>query len=128
MAGDRFNADQGSGFRGNPAEFGQMIGAADRGGFNAEQNPMANPGQSMTSTQLPGNPHSSSGFRRAIRSAGRSGSSLKSQLPKGNTFAAKGFKKPNYFAQGGQRHGLHISTGAPHTGAAHQEGADFGGS
>jgi hypothetical protein len=124
---DRIGADTGGGFRGNTADFDTSFAAHQRGGFGAEQDPARNPGQSMVSNQLPGNPHSSSGFRRAIKSAGRSGNSLKDKLPSGVTFGGKGFRKPNYFAQGGKRHGMHISTGAPHTGAATQEGSDAGG-
>ena len=125
---NRITDDKGSGFRANPAEFEASAAIAQRGSFGAEQNPGAKPGGgAMVSNALPGNPHSSSGFRRAIKSAGRSGNRLKDQMPKGQTFAGKGFKKPNYFAQGGKRHGLHISTGAPHTSGATQEGSDFGG-
>lgn len=125
---NRFNADEGTGFRGGPADFTSTAMGSERGGFGAEQNPAGNMSQNMVSSQLPGNPHSSSGFRRAIRSAGRPKSSLKNEMPNKVSFGGKGYKKPSYFAQGGQRHGLHISTGAPHTAGATQEGADFGGS
>lgn len=128
MAGDRINADTGGGFRGNTADFGAGVEFGARGSFGSEQNPNAKAGSgSMVTNQLPGNPHSSSGFRRAIKSAGRSGNRLKDSMPQGTSFGGKGFRKPNYFAQGGKRHGLHISTGAPHTAGATQEGADFGG-
>lgn len=128
MSGNRIDADPGSGFRNNPADFEAGATFAQRGSFGAEQNPGAKAGGgAMVSSALPGNPHSSSGFRRAIKSAGRSGSSLKDKLPNKTTFGGKGFKKPNYFAQGGKRHGLHISTGAPHTSGATQEGSEFGG-
>jgi hypothetical protein len=126
MAG-RFGADPGAGFRANPIGPGSA-GPSDRGGFGAEQDPNAKAGGgSMVSNQLPGNPHSSSGFKRAIRSAGRSRSSLSSQLPDKTTFGGKGYRKPSSFAQGGRRHGLHISTGAPHTAGGVQEGSDAGG-
>lgn len=125
--GNRFNADSGSGFRSNAADFGASASPGQRGGNDSEQRPGAAPGQQVLSNALPGNPHSSSGFRRAIKSAGRSGNRLKDAMPQGTSFGAKGYRKPNYFAQGGKRHGLHISTGAPHTGAAQQEGADAGG-
>lgn len=72
-------------------------------------------------------PHSSAGFRRALMKTARSGSTLKDQLPNKTSFGGKGFRKPNYFAQGGARHGMHVGSGAPFTGAAQQEGADFGG-
>jgi hypothetical protein len=76
---------------------------------------------------MAGNPHSSSGFRRALMKTARSGNRLKDQLPSKSTFGGKGFKKPNYFAQGAQRHGMHIGAGAPHTAGARDTGADFGG-
>ena len=125
MAG-RFNADQGGGFRGNTADFGMGASGSQRAGFGAEQDPSAEAGQEVISNALPGNPHSSSGFRRAIRAAGQNRTSLKDQMPNKTTFGGKGFKKPNYFGQGGQRHGMHLSTGAPHTAGATSEGADFG--
>ena len=124
---DRFNADTGGGFRGNTADFGSTASSSQRGSWNSEQDPAATPGQQVLSNQLPGNPHSSSGFKRAIRAAGRNRTSLKDQMPQGQTFSGKGYRKPSYFAQGGKRHGLHISTGAPATSGATQEGADFGG-
>lgn len=129
MAGnDRFNADPGSGFRGNPADFGTGVALGARGSFGSEQNPGAKAGSgAMVSNALPGNPHSSSGFRRAIKSAGRSGNRLSGQMPDKTSFGGKGYRKPSYFAQGGKRHGLHISTGAPHTAGATQEGSDAGG-
>lgn len=126
--GNRFNADPGSGFRANTSDFGASASSGQRGGNDSEQNPVKVAGQQVLSSALPGNPHSSSGFKRAIKSAGRSGNRLKDAMPQGTSFGAKGFRKPNYFAQGGKRHGLHISTGAPHTSGATQEGADAGGS
>lgn len=114
MAGhnrNRFDADQGSGFRSNAADFGATASTGQRGGTG----------------DLPGNPQSSPGFRRAIKSAGHSGNRLSGQLPNKVSFGGRGYRKPNYFAQGGKRHGLHISTGAPHTGPATQEGSDAGG-
>lgn len=124
----RFTADSGGGFRGNTADFGSSATTAERGTFGSEQNPAATMGSgSMLSNQLPGNPHSSSGFRRAIKSAGRSKSSLNSKMPSNKTFDGPGFRKPSSFAQGGRRHGLHISTGAPHTAGGIQEGSDAGG-
>lgn len=124
---DRFNADSGSGFRSNAADFSGTASPSQRASFGAEQNPSGAPGQQVVSSQLAGNPHSSAGFRRAIKSAGRSKSSLKDQLPNKTTFNGKGYNKPSSFAQGGKRHGMHISTGAPHIGTATQEGSDSGG-
>ncbi len=113
----RFSADGGSGFRANTADFGAGLEVGSRGGNGDE-----------VGNALPGNPHSSSGFRRAIKKAGSSGNSLSKNMVDKTTFGGKNFRKPNYFAQGGQRHGMHIGAGAPHTAGAHQEGADFGGS
>jgi len=125
---NRFNADTGGGFRGNTADFGSAVNLGARGSFGSEQDPNAKAGSgSMVTNQLPGNPHSSSGFRRAIKSAGRSGNRLKDQLPDKTSFNGPGFKKPSSFAQGGRRHGLHISTGAPHVQPGTQEGSDSGG-
>lgn len=125
----RLSAQVGTGFRGNPADFGSSASSSQRGGgWNSEQNPSSNPGDgNMLSSQLPGNPHSSHGFRRALEHSERTSGSLKSQLPDKVTFGGKGYRKPSYFAQGGRRHGLHISTGAPHTAGGQQEGSDSGG-
>lgn len=73
-------------------------------------------------------PHSSSGFRRALMKTARSGNKLKDQLPSGKGFSGQGFRKPNYAFQGGQRHGMYIGSGAPFTGpAAGDAGDGFGG-
>jgi hypothetical protein len=109
--GNRFNADQGAGVgRGSsPVDFSASASTAQRGSVGSD-------GQ---------NPTSSAGFRQALAKTGRSGNRLKDQLPNKKTFGGKGFKKPNYFAQGGKRHGLHMGAGAPFTGPA--DGADVGG-
>ncbi len=108
-----FDAQQGAGMGrgGSPADFGASGSPDQRGGNGAD-------GQKL---------HSAAGFRRALMKTSRTGSSLKDQLPQKQTFGGKGFKKPNYFAQGGQRHGMHIGAGSPFTGAAKDTGADFGG-
>lgn len=123
---NRFNADNGSrGGSPNPVE---GMGATQRAGFGAEQDPSAEAGQEVLSNSPAGNPHSSSGFRRALMKTARSSSRLKDQLPNKTTFGGPGYKKPNYFAQGGQRHGMHMSSGAPHTAAATDDSsAGFGG-
>lgn len=115
----RFNADQGGGFRGNPADFGSNASPFQRGGMGAEQG--------MVSSAPAGNPHSSTGFRRALMRTARSSGRLKDQLPQKSTFGGKGFRKPNYAFQGGQRHGMHVGAGAPAINPAEQEGASFGG-
>lgn len=126
MAFGRFNADMG-GKGGSPGAFSQSASFAQRGSFGSEQDPTATAGGGdMLSSSPPGNPHSSRGFRRALEKVQRTSGRLKDQLPDKTSFGAKGFKKPNYFAQGGGRHGMHIGAGAPFTGAA-QDGADFGG-
>lgn len=84
-----------------------------RGGSPFSKEPSYQPTEqhntSMESSALPGHPHSSYGFRRAIKEASRQPARL---VDKSN-FSGKGFTKPNYFAQGGQRHGMHIGSGAP---------------
>lgn len=77
----------------------------------------------MASSALPGHPHSSEGFRRAIKRATNSPSRLVDKTH----FGGNGFTKPNYFAQGGQRHGMHIGSGAPAIRPArHLGGGSFG--
>ena len=122
----RFNADSGNGFRGGAGSSGSAS-TAQRGSFGSEQNPNGEPGQQVLSSALPGNPHSSRGFRRQLERTTRSSGRLKDQLPDKVSFGGKGYRKPNYFAQGGRRHGMHISTGAPHTTGGQQEGSDSGG-
>lgn len=105
----RFDAD--NGIRGgNPNPFSGTASPASRGGNGSD-------GQ---------NPASSAGFKSALSKVGQRGNSLRDQLPNKTTFAGKGFKKPSYFAQGAQRHGMHIGAGAPHTAGANDTGADFG--
>jgi len=87
-----------------------------RGGFGAETT-------GVTSSQLSGNVHSSRGFRRALKESQRS-NRLAGQLPSKKAFSGPSFKKPNYFAQGEARHGLHVGSGAPFTGATKESGAD----
>jgi len=124
MGTDRFNADENE--RGGSPFVGSDMATSQRAGFGSEQNPAGKAGQEVLTSAPKGNPHSSSGFRRALMRTARQGNRLKDQLPQGKTFAGKGFRKPNYFAQGGQRHGMHIGAGAPHTAAADQAGESFG--
>lgn len=114
----RFQDDGGTGFRANTADFSSAAGPGQRGGTGAEQG--------VTSTAIAGNPHSSHGFKRALMKTQRSqGGTLKGDIANKTHFGGSGFKKPNYFAQGGGRHGMHIGSGAPFTGAANSEGADI---
>jgi len=123
---NRFNADPNE--RGGGPFTGPDMQTSQRAGFGAEQNPSGEPGQQVLSSAPQGNPHSSSGFRRALMRTARAGNRLKDQLPNKTTFGGKGFSKPNYFAQGAGRHGMHIGAGAPFTGpAAGDTGANFGG-
>lgn len=113
--------------RGGSPNPGPGMGTPQRAGFGAEQNPSGTPGQQVLSSAPAGNPHSSAGFRRALEKTARSSSRLKDQMPNKTSFGGPGFKKPNYFAQGGGRHGMHIGAGAPVTQPASQTGDDFGG-
>lgn len=88
-----------------------------RGGFGAETS-------GVQSSQLSGNVHSSRGFRRALRSTQSRSSRLSGQLPSKKSFGGPSFRKPNYFAQGEGRHGMHIGSGAPFVGATRESGAD----
>lgn len=115
---NRFNADPGAGMErgGSPFDPTHMNAPMDaRGGTGAETT-------GVQSSQLSGNVHSSSGFRRALKNTQGRSNRLSGQLPAKQSFGGKGFKKPNYFAQGGGRHGMHIGSGSPFTGAAQQEG------
>jgi hypothetical protein len=124
---NRFNAD--NGIRGgNPNP--DMTGGASppqRASFGSEQNPSAPGGQQVLSSAPAGNPHSSSGFKRALEKTQRSSNRLTQHLPNKTSFGGQGFRKPNYAFQGGGRHGMHVGTGAPFTGPASGEGSDFGG-
>jgi hypothetical protein len=123
---NRFNADARG--RGSEPFTGPDMNTSQRAGFGAEQNPNAKGGQEVLSSAPAGNPHSSSGFRRALMKTARGGNRLKDQLPNKKTFGGKGFTKPNAFAQGGKRHGMHIGAGAPFTGPSSDDtGANFGG-
>lgn len=109
----RIAPDGGSGFRANPYD-DVSFSDGDRGGTGDDEG--SNKGQ----------PHSSSGFKRALMHSERSGSQLSDQIVSKTHFGGKGFKKPNYFAQGGRRHGMHIGSGAPAIQPA-QDGIDSGG-
>src|SRR5229473_4280738 len=102
----RIRTDPGSGFRSNAADFNASADAGDRGGNGDIEG-------SNT-----GGPHSSAGFRRALMKTQRSSSKLSGDIASRTDFGGKGFRKPSYFAQGQQRHGMHIGSGAPFTGAA----------
>lgn len=89
--------------------------ATARGGFGAETS-------GVTSSKLSGDVHSSRGFRRALKQTQQRSDRLAGQLPAKQHFGGPGFKKPNYFAQGGNRRGMHIGSGAPATLPARSEG------
>jgi|SRR5450432_1539165 len=108
---DRFNAD--NGIRGGNPNPGPAMGTPPRAGFGSEQDPNATDAQSVLTNSPASNPHSSSGFRRALMKTQRTSGRLKNQLPDKTTFSGPGYKKPNYFAQGGRRHGMHIGSGGP---------------
>lgn len=96
----RFNPDQGP--RG-----GSAMGGAPSYTPTSQQN------SGVASSAIPGNPHSSRGFKRALMKTERSAGRLKDQLPRKESFSGPGYKKPNYFGQGGRRHGMHMGAGAP---------------
>ena len=98
----------------DPTHGGSPLDA--RGGFGAETS-------GVTDSKLSGNIHSSRGFRRALKRAQASGNRLSDQLPSKQNFSGPGFEKPNYFAQGGQRRGMHVGSGAPAMLKARREGA-----
>jgi hypothetical protein len=117
---NRFDADDGAGVGrgGSPFDTTHTDAPMDaRGGTGAET-----PG--VESSKLSGNVHSSRGFRRALKSTQSRSNRLSGQLPSKRDFSSTGAKKPNYFGQGGGRHGMHIGSGAPFTGSATSEGAD----
>jgi hypothetical protein len=121
MAG-RFDADPGAGTGRGGSPFDDTHSDAPfnaRGGVGAETT-------GVQSSQLSGNVHSSHGFRRALKATQSRSNRLSGQLPSKRNFSAGNAKKPNYFAQGGGRHGMHIGSGAPFTGSATSEagGAD----
>ena len=118
----RFNADGGAGFRANPMPSDSTVGMDSRAGAGsgADDNQITN--------TMPGSIHTSSGFRRALEHTERTqGSGLSGDIASRQHFGGKGFKKPNYFAQGGKRHGMHIGSGAPAIVPSEQTGSDAGG-
>ena len=128
ISSGRIRTDPGSGFRSNTADFGISYGSPDRGATGAEQNPsMASGGDVQMGGQPKGNPHSSAGFKRALMHTERTAGRLSGDIASRQSFSGKGFSKPNYFAQGQKRHGMHIGSGAPFTGAAADTGAEAGG-
>ena len=125
--GNRIADDSGTGFRANAGDMGFNLDFADRSGFGAEQNPSANQSQDMMTSSPKGNPHSSSGFRRALERTQRSSSSISKGIVNRSNFGGKDFKKPNYFGQGARRRGMHIGSGAPAITPTMDAGSDVGG-
>lgn len=115
ISSGRIRTDPGTGFRGGPADFTMSAAPGDRGGN----------GDSEGSNK--GGPHSATGFRRALEHTERTQGQLSSKIMSAQDGSGSGFKKPNYFSQGGKRHGMHIGAGSPFTGPAQQEGSDQGG-
>lgn len=112
---DRIQDDEGGGFRGNTADFGMSLDAGGRGSVGDDEG------------SNKGGPHSSAGFKRALMKTERTGGRLSGDIASRKHFGGDGFKKPNYFAQGGKRHGMHMGSGAPVVTPASTEGADSGG-
>jgi hypothetical protein len=108
----RIANDPGAGFRANTADFNTSYSEGDRGGTGDDEG--NNKGQ----------PHSASGFRRALEHTERTSGRLAGDIASKNDFSGDGFKKPNYFAQGQRRHGMHMGAGAPVTTPAMETGAD----
>jgi hypothetical protein len=107
--GERINDDMGG--RGGSPGSSMTASPTQRGGFGSSGK----------------TPVSSAGFRRALMRTGSS-SGLASNMFKSGKFSGKDFAKPNYFAQGGRRHGLHIGNGsASVVRQASDAGEDFGG-
>ncbi len=117
----RLKADLGAGWRGNTADFGSNVSMSSRAGAGsgADDNQVTN--------SMPGSVHTAAGFRRALESTERTAGRLSGDIANRTHFGGKGFRKPNYFAQGGRRHGLHIGSGAPPVTPAMDTGADSGG-
>jgi hypothetical protein len=108
----RIDYDSGSGFRANPSDFEFTVGEDGRGGT----------GDNEGSNK--GGPHSSSGFRRALMHTERNQGKLAGAISSKLDTSGPGFRKPNYFAQGARRHGLHMGSGAPVTTPAMDTGMD----
>ena len=106
--------DDGTGFRANPGDFGVNYGPGDKGAFGD------------TEGSNKGGPHSSSGFKRALMATERTQGRLSGAITD-QGFGGKGFRKPNYFGQGGRRHGMHIGAGGPPVTPATDTGSDMGG-
>lgn len=115
ISNGRMRDGSGSGFRANTADFGMNFDAGDRGSTG-----------DMEGSNT-GGPHSSAGFKRALMHTERTSGRLSGAIASKKDFSGDGFKKPNYFAQGGRRRGMHIGSGSPATIPAQQEGADAGG-
>jgi|SRR6267142_2621555 len=111
----RIKADPGAGWRGNPADLNFSADAGDRGGTGD------------TEGSNKGGPHTSGGFRRALEKTERTAGRLSGDIASRQHFGGKGFKKPNYFAQGQRRHGMHVGAGAPAVTPAMDTGSDSGG-
>lgn len=111
----RIATDPGSGFRANTADFGVNFGPGDKGSTGD------------TEGSNSGGPHSSAGFRRALVNTERTAGRLSGDIASRKDFGGPGYRKPNYFGQGGRRHGLHMGSGSPATISALDTGSESGG-
>lgn len=111
----RIRTDPGSGFRANTADFGFDAGIGDRGGTGDVEG------------SNKGGPHSSSGFKRALMHTERTAGRLSGDIASRKDFSSGSNRKPNYFAQGSRRHGLHMGSGAPAVTPAMDASSDAGG-
>jgi len=113
----RMADDDGAGFRGNTADFGVDFGSGDKGGV----------GDDSGSNKGAPQPHSSAGFKRVLMHTEKTQGRLSGAIASKTDFGGKGFRKPNYFGQGGRRHGMHIGAGSPPITPATDTGSDAGG-
>lgn len=114
ISNGRIRNDSGSGFRSNAADFGVNFNDGNRGGTGDDEG------------NNKGGPHSSAGFKRALMNTERTAGRLSGDIARRKDFSSGSNRKPNYFAQGGRRHGLHMGAGAPATTPAMDTGSDAG--
>lgn len=114
ISNGRIRTDPGSGFRANTADFGVNFNDGNRGGTGDDEG------------NNKGGPHSSAGFKRALMNTERTAGRLSGDIASRKHFGGQGFRKPNYFAQGQRRHGMHVGAGAPAVTPAMDTGSDAG--
>lgn len=122
ISSGRIRTDPGSGFRGNTADYsGGTVPMPSRAGAGSGAD------DNQATNSMPGSVHTAPGFRRALESTERTAGRLSGDITAKQHFGGKGFNKPNYFAQGQRRHGMHIGSGAPATVPATDTGSEAGG-